>query len=299
MTSDRTCARPGCMTRGKHFASCPDYGKTDGDCRGCVPSEARDGAIICERCYRAVRGAITDAPDLVGHLRSIADPTKSSWNFDRLSGGSRAELPAPVQAAIIDASNDVMTALRAWALDVQFGYGLHPWSAAGLEAGADAEAAYEDAVACADLILDDLDRIANDAALAVKLHADFASRSQGEPDRWTVADAIARWPLDDAPRVAAQPCPECDLRTVHVQPSRRVGQPTRYLCKNKTCKWMGDSNDDAGLWAAHFRLEVEREENAVRASPEHARPHDPRWPTLAEAARLAHRTPGTVRKWAE
>ena len=101
MTSDRTCARPGCMTRGKHFASCPDYGKTDGDCRGCVPSEARDGAIICERCYRAVRGAITDAPDLVGHLRSIADPTKSSWNFDRLSGGSRAELPAPVQAAII------------------------------------------------------------------------------------------------------------------------------------------------------------------------------------------------------
>ncbi|WOF23818.1 hypothetical protein N8K70_03820 [Microbacterium betulae] len=286
MTSERYCAR-GCTIRGEHFAACPDYGNADGTCRGCVPVEARDGALICERCYRAIRGCLEDAADVVGHLRSIADPTRSSWNFDRLVLSGRIELPAPVQASIIDASDDIVKALRAWALYVQFGYG-HPWRAQGLEAGADAASSHEDAAACADLILTDLDRIANNHDAALGLHADIAARTPGDPDRWTVADALARFPLDDQPRTAEQPCPECARLTVHVQPPRRGGNDTRYLCRS--CGWVANSADDGGLWAHVFRDEIEREEPT---------PHDPGWLTLADAARLAHRTPATIRHWAD
>jgi predicted RNA-binding Zn-ribbon protein involved in translation (DUF1610 family) len=178
-------------------------------------------------------------------------------------------------------------ALRAWALDVQFGSD-HPWRAQGLEAGAEAGAAYEDAAACADLVLDELDRFANVADVVVKLYEDFASRSVGEPEQWTVADALARWPLTDQRRTAEQPCPKCQLHAVRVVPPRRGGRPTRYLCAK--CEWVADSNDDGGLWAAVFR------EDVVREDP---RPHDPHWLTLADAARLARRTPATVRRWAE
>lgn len=82
---DRACIR-GCMRRGEHFAECTDYGTTDGDCKGCVPSTAREGALVCNRCFYRVRRHLDDAPDLVAHLRSIADPTKAK-QFKLVSGG--------------------------------------------------------------------------------------------------------------------------------------------------------------------------------------------------------------------
>ena len=50
----------------------------------------------------------------------------------RGAGGSRVEAPAPVAAYLIDASDDIVRTLRAWALYVQFGEG-HPWRVEGLE----------------------------------------------------------------------------------------------------------------------------------------------------------------------
>ncbi|WP_424980965.1 hypothetical protein [Microbacterium sp. S308A+] len=285
--SDRFCLR-GCTRRGEHWAVCPDYGREDGTCRGCVQVEARDGALVCERCYRSLRRHLEDAADLVGHLRSLADPTKAA-PIARGAGGSRVEAPAPVAADLIDASDDIVRTLRAWALYVQFGEG-HPWRVEGLEAGIDGADAYTDAAGCAEVILDALDGIANDSHQSLALCEGVMVVHPGDPDVWSIADAAARWPLDEEPRWAPVPCPACDLLTVRVEP-HRGRRPTRYRCASDGCGWEANALDDGGLWSAVFADPVQ-----ILADDDHPR-HDPDLLTLSAAARVAGRTVGTIRTW--
>lgn len=246
-TSKRPCVR-GCMT--EHFSSCPSFGtSTDSSCKGCAPAMARDGMLICDRCYRAMRRLIDDAPDLIAHLRSIADPTRARV-YDRvLVQSSQPELPAPVDASILDASNDVAVTLRIWEARI-----LHPNAdtrryhlAAGIEGDVAADVARWDA----DVILAGLDLIANDKRQVLALADALLTRSTSpSPDFWSIADVATRWPIDDRPRWAEAPCPACDLMTVRVVPSRRRGGRTRYICRE--CQWEADDLDDGGLWAIAF-----------------------------------------------
>lgn len=271
--------------KGEHWAACPDYGREDGACRGCVQVEAREGVLLCERCYRALRRHLEDAADLVGHLRSIADPTKAT-PYDRIRvDSSRPDMPAPVAADLIDASDDIVRTMRAWALYVQFGE-EHPWRAEGLEAGIDAASAWDDVNGCAEVILFDLDSLANNSHQIRALCEGVIDIHRGEPERWSIADAAARYSLDDQPRWAQAACPECDLMAVRVQPGRN-GRPSRYRCATADCDWEANSKDDGGLWASVF----------AEPAPPEVRPHDSRWLTLVDAARLVQRTPGTVRNW--
>lgn len=290
--ADRTrpCIR-GCSARDEHYATCSSFGP-DGDdsCRGCAPAAAREGALICARCYRRLRGCIEDAADLVGHLRSIADPTKAG-RISRSGGGSRPEVPAPVAADLVDASDDIVRTLREWALFVQFpGQG---WRAEGLEAGAEAASAYDDAAGCVGVILDDFDRLVNRVEV-VQLADAILTVHEGEPGWWSVADGLARWPLEDRSRWADLPCPACDCKTVRIIPKRHRSGRTRYECVSgvrvdgSACGWEADEVDEGGLFASLFvepRTEVT--------------PHDARWLTLAAAAREAGCVPATVKRWAE
>lgn len=283
--SDRVCIR-GCTVKGVHYAACPDFGAEEPTCKGCVPRTAQDGALICERCFRSLRKHLEDAADVVGHLRSVADPMKAQV-FDRERvQSSMPELPAPVAADLIDASDDIVRTLRLWVLHVD-GEPI-PARVAGLAAGADATAAHDVARELADVILADLDRLANDSHQVEALCEGIIGRHDLHlpVPVWTVADALARWSLEDRPRWAGQPCPECDLMRVRVSPARRHGAPDRYVCVE--CGWLANSDDDGGLWRGVFAEPV----------PE-VRAHDPRWMTLADAARLVGFTQGTVRNWAK
>lgn len=252
-TSTRPCIR-GCMVLDAHFSECPSFGQsTDTSCKGCVPAVARPGVLVCERCYRSIRRLIDDAPDYVAHLRSIADPTKARV-YDRVMvQSSKQEYPAPVDANVIDASNDIAITLRNWADRVANPdddvFDRH------LQAGIDAATAHDDIRACADLILSELDAIANNKHQVLALAAALLTRSTTtHPDFWTVADVASRWPIDDSPRWAEAPCPACDLMTVRVMPSRRRGGRTRYVCRE--CEWEADDLDDGGLWAIAFAESV-------------------------------------------
>lgn len=285
--TDRPCAR-GCARPGEHYAACPDYGTTDGACKGCVPIEAAEGMLVCDRCARAIRHALDDAPDLIAHLRSIADPTKATAYDRERSGAGRIDLPAPVAADIIDASNDIMMTLREWALHVQFG-AKHPWQSKPLEPGIDAAAAYDDARACVDVIVADLDRILNHHLEAANLHDALLKRSADRsPSWWSVGEALGRWPLEDRAHWATQPCPDCGMRSVRVRPPRRAHDVARYRCTQ--CGWDRDDRDNDAPWAWLFREEIAEQE---------VRPHDARWLTLAAAARRTGRSPSTVRAWAD
>lgn len=238
MTDQRACIR-GCFVRGEHFAECSDYGTTDGECKGCVPSMARDGALVCNRCFYRVRRHLDDAPDLVAHLRSIADPTKAKQFKLVMSSSSREGLPAPVDADLIDASTDIVATLRAWAES------FAPVRAYRLTPGADAVEVFTAAHEYAAVILEHHDAFANHVEYA-DLATALLQRHGREPEWWSVADAMVRWPLIESPHYAAEPCPECDLKMVWVTPARRVGMREKYLCQS--CDWESDDHDENGLW---------------------------------------------------
>lgn len=265
--SEPGCIR-GCTLRdGRHLAACADYGRAEAHeqaaaylpakdraeyvptCAGCVPVGSRDGAMICDRCYRAAERVIEDLPDLIAHLRSIADPTKAVV-YDRIMvSSSRPDIPAPVAADLLDSSNDLMRTLREWALFVQFpGQG---WHAAGLEAGIDAADAFDDANGCARVVLGALPAIANSTEVRALCEALLTRHNLKQPvPWWSAVDALTRWPLDDRVRWANTECPNCTCKTVRVFPPRRAGMPARFDCT--TCTFSKTDRDDDGLWAEAF-----------------------------------------------
>ncbi len=114
--SDRYCIR-GCVRRDEHYAACARYG---GDytgafpCTGCAPAECRDGSLICDRCFGRMRALLADGPDLIGRVRSLADPMKATPT-DKAPGGrsSASEPPAPIDADLVDALA-VLNRLEPW-----------------------------------------------------------------------------------------------------------------------------------------------------------------------------------------
>lgn len=111
--SERGCLR-GCVEPGGHFASCESYGAADGKCQGCAPAETRRGALICDICYRRIKGLLRDLPDLVGRMRSLADPARAAV-FDRVRVSSSSTVaPAPIADDLVDALHAVEQVMDVW-----------------------------------------------------------------------------------------------------------------------------------------------------------------------------------------
>lgn len=245
---DKICVR-GCSIPGAHWAACSSW-ERPGSCLGCVPREARQGAFLCERCYTRLLRTLDAAPDLVSLLRSRADPMKAQvYDRERVSASSDGP-PAPVSADLIDASDDITATLRAWArLAVD---GVPPTvRMRGLEPGADAQEAHMVVSGLVDDIESGLDRIVNSAEHAPIFYDGICFRGPVEEvGLWTVATALAAYPIEERDYWAAQQCPACDLRTIRVHPPRRVGGLARYRCER--CEWEKTDRDDEGLWAMQF-----------------------------------------------
>lgn len=228
------CVR-GCVVRGVHFAVCPDFGRTDGECGGCVPVEPRDGVMLCARCYGRLRRAIATAPELLEHLRErIQNPvTARQYRHDpanRSKGSSRA----PVDVTLLDAIRDILGILNT-TCDA---------AASPAEVRRVAEGAVND-------LLLDFDLIANDAtAIDEWWPAIMSIEIEGAPDFWTINRAAARWPLDERRRYSTIPCPDCDFKAIIVHPPRHVGDKTWYTCTN--CEFDVHEDDDAGAALAIF-----------------------------------------------
>lgn len=172
--ADRVCIR-GCTQRGVHYASCAWNGIEDGvapsvaslpnvppRCWGCAPRECRDGSLICGRCFGRMRALLADGPDLLGRVRSLADPMKATPT-DKAPGGrsSTVEAPAPVDADLLDA----ITALEQ--LDGWWHVTLSDYS-------------------------NDLAVITWLGEVVLDVHPELA----GERSAWSVADAMAKWGVE-------------------------------------------------------------------------------------------------------
>lgn len=205
--SDRACVR-GCTQEGVHFAACPWDGLNPENpkhtalpwprCAGCAPVLARDGAMVCDRCYRRMRRHLSDAPDLVGRLRSLADPTSAMVYEDRSQarGSGSVHAPEPVPVDLIDAAEDVMRSLRTWAVYVDPRSGV----IGGMPAGAGPLAAFDYARDCVAVILADFDRLANRRDDIVQLGEAVLTvhpaDGNGVRAFWSIVDAVMRYRIE-------------------------------------------------------------------------------------------------------
>ncbi|WP_221586063.1 hypothetical protein [Microbacterium sp. G2-8] len=216
-----------------HFATCPAYGADDpdGTCTGCAPVDARDGALVCHRCYGKLRRRLETAPEIAAHLRRLARTGGSAKRYDRESHGRMPRRMAPVDPDVLDALRDVLDTLNATAT-----------------ADATPDEVHEIALGAAGAVLADYDAIVNDAgAFATWWQVTMPTQLPDWPEFWTIARAFARWPLEDRSGWAALPCPGCDLRMLRRIPPARAGVPEWYVCSS--CEWERNDTDDDGLWA--------------------------------------------------
>lgn len=251
---ERACIR-GCTQRDQHYATCADYGREDGTCKGCAPRVARDGSLLCGRCFGRLRRNLDQAPDLLGLLRTRADPMKAQLYDKVMVSGSLHEITsAPVQVDVVDAGDEIIRGLREWA---RFAVTGEHRASRGLWPGQSAADAFDDAEAAASEILQRLPELANDSHqigalcafvidqwLPGEEHYDLDERG------WTIARALQRWPLADRAWWAAQPCPYCDLRAIRVTPPRIMPGVQTYHCHG--CGWERDDNDTDADWPAMF-----------------------------------------------
>lgn len=168
---DRFCVR-GCTRRGHHWAACPDYAREDGGCRGCVQEDARAGGVICERCFQRMRFLLGEIPDLLGRLRSLADPSKAKPTDQERVGSQPSESFPPVADDLLDAIAAVENANEYF----------YAWGC-GLE------------------------DLQNDAEVVAALGGMLLDRhppADGVRDAWSVQDAVDRWGVErrDRTRVA-------------------------------------------------------------------------------------------------
>jgi hypothetical protein len=209
---ERECVR-GCTIRGVHFATCADYGLAEAaekareagvtdveyvpTCHGCAPQLAREGAMVCDRCYTSIRRNITNAPDIASRLRSLVDPSKAAV-YDRVRiSGSAADTPGLEKLAdLLDAAEDVMRTLRTWAVYVDPRSGV----IGGMPAGAGPLVVYDYGRTCADVLLGDFDRLANRRDDIIQLGDATITRHPADEDGirpfWSVVDAISRYRLE-------------------------------------------------------------------------------------------------------
>ncbi|MEW1705972.1 helix-turn-helix domain-containing protein [Microbacterium sp. NPDC089190] len=168
MSRERDCVR-GCVTfevgeDGKrqplHYAACTN----PETCGGCVPRECREGSLICDQCFGKARALLSDAPDLLGRLRSEADAGKSGWNWD--SGPVVRSTAVHANGPIGDDLLDAITAVE---------YGMW-FYAAGIETLANNAAAMSQ---LGPLLLD--------------IHK---PDEDGVREAWSMLDALKRWGLE-------------------------------------------------------------------------------------------------------
>ncbi len=243
----RVCIR-GCAIPGRHLVP-HDVGDR---CSGCLPVDAVHGAMLCVDCVKRLRRVITDAPDLCAHLRSMIDPTRSAWNFDRAKLSGRPEFAAlPLNTDVVEAADETLAILTYFA--ELFGDEMDYTGRHTFDAGTDSETAYHEARMPAWFLLDNLDRIVNDER--VEGFARAVLGPNADPEDWTIARALARWPMRERARYSKVACPECDLKMIHRKPPRHQGDEPLYECRNPKCEWRPPVKEFE-TWVEYFEGEA-------------------------------------------
>ncbi len=179
-----------------HYAACEDYGKPrrEATCRGCAPAPAPTGSVICSKCFGRMRHLLREAPDVLGRIRSLSDPTKAMQIAPVKISSRPVEAAAPVGPDLLDAADTILANLRDWAHSVVAGL---PWHAR--YSGMTAVSAYRLASRYTRAIVGQLDQITADPARALRFAEAVTvvhPEVDGERLAWSIADALHRWGVE-------------------------------------------------------------------------------------------------------
>lgn len=214
MTDTRVCIR-GCAVAGVHWATCPDFAG-EGTCSGCAPRAAKDMSLLCESCQGRLFRFLTEVPDLLGYMRTLADPTRVAV-LGRVRGVGD-ESPAPTPSDLLDALQAVTGTLRGWAV----------WADGAWPALSSMEPAvvFADSQRKVNAILGRFGEIVNDLDLVTRLTVAVLDRNDpvdGVRGFWSVGDARAVFGLESR-RNQTTPDPDDDT-VIEVNPNREWGNP--------------------------------------------------------------------------
>ncbi|RLP74370.1 hypothetical protein D9V32_13560 [Mycetocola tolaasinivorans] len=214
--------------------------------RGC-DRDALHGFLICDRCASKVNRALTEAPGVVEHLRSLNTPLKAAvYDREIVSGGGPGFAQAPMDLGPIDAADTIVSSLVHWARhfgDTQDYWGL----AAGLPSYTSLGHAYRMTKRAAGYL------IAHGETIAASIEVlDFMDALFAPPgDTWTIGKAASVYPTRDRPHRHRQPCPGCQRRSIEVAPPGDFHQETKYRCRWETCGWT-PPYDELVRWRSYF-----------------------------------------------
>lgn len=115
----------GCVSLGRHVDDCPCSAPGhkpahEDHCDGCASRPAEFG-VLCRGCHRRLARTLTDAPDVVAHLRANVAPSWQQGDGGPVSGSREA--PAPLSLDALDAADALQAAIASWVVEI---IELHP-----------------------------------------------------------------------------------------------------------------------------------------------------------------------------
>ena len=232
----------GCTIRRRHLADC---GTEDGDttadaCPGCLPRPASDGSTVCIVCDGRWTDALTRAPELVTHIRSLIEPGSAGPSEAQWKHTKGAAAPAPLNVAAVSDADDLHAVLASWAARVVDESGMHGphWSGSDVRPASRRRTcggvAYEDARVVGLTAGTDGAATREVAGWLLTHRAWILSREWvpvmvQEVSRM-VGQLRARWPVEERPARLPIRCPECGQRALTRYAPREAGWPSTITC---------------------------------------------------------------------
>lgn len=233
----------GCTVRGQHTADCPAGPEVE--CRGCQPRQATVGRL-CGWCYQRLRLDVAAAPDIVEHLRLVAEPDAGAAPpSDTRSYSDPSE--GSVLSAAVDAADEIHAVLASWAQYVietfpspikgpsQAGWWRtetttrvdpetgEAYARGGWTQGARTPAATAELATWFDRYLD----WCAEQSWAGDMRAEVGS---------LIGTTRARWPIAERSRpVPYATCPECDRASLVYHPPAYFKAQAQVTCSHKEC----------------------------------------------------------------
>lgn len=256
-TNGFACAS-GCTSRARHLADCPQ----DGTCSGCLPRMATNG-LICTGCTGRYVRAVSEAPDLIVHVRMHLNPASKGRQDDQSSKakgkGQGKHTPAPMTLEAVDAADRLYSELVSWVrvtcddldLTTPTIHGWRPEGSEGQIAGLKPTAP-NDSPAMARLLLRHAERVYAQPWVTVLI-----------AELGTLVHRMDRaWPRIERPVYLPTPCPACDMLSLVRYAPSWLGAPITVRCTREECGEV--IAEDMYAWQAR-RVLAERQEAAREA----------------------------------
>jgi hypothetical protein len=256
VTSDESayaCAS-GCTSRGRHLVECEH--REDGECTGCLPRLATSGCV-CSGCTGRYVRSVSEAPDLIAHLRSQLGPAAAAQEDGKSKPkgkGQGKHTPAPMSIDVVDIADRLYAELVGWVrltcddlgLTMPTIHGWRPEGADGQIAGLK-PAAPDDSPTMATVLLRHADRVYEQPWVTV-LIAELGT---------LVHRADRTWPRVERPVYLPTPCPACDMLSLVRYAPSWAGAPITVRCNRDECGEI--IPEDMYAWQAR-RVLAERQE---------------------------------------